>query len=154
VKKKRKYRRKDKDKPAPFFTKPLLHDGILKEIYLKFFKIVADNVELPEELNTHHRRLDIVLGEGTRWTQEYRLTEDIVKMPGWWFIRDDRAQITTGPRFYPKGAKLLLIYDEERKSELIIEVFESWFKDESNKFRLTPEDFRSIIDKLEKVKDK
>ena len=152
--KKKKTRKKAVKKLHPFFLKPLLNDGILLEIYEKFFKPVANDVELPEDLNTPYRRLDVALGEGSRWIEEYTLIEDIDKLPGWYFLRDDRAQATTGPRSFKVGTRLLLIYDERDKSEVILELFPSWYDDEGYKFKLTPEEFYSIVHKLEKKNKK
>lgn len=94
--------------------------------------------------------LNFLFGADQRIFRTYRVTKLIKRMPGKFKTNGThKFDDLVGLRKYTAGWQVLAVYDKRTPHYLELELFKKWRDDVSYGFRLTPDEFRSIVDNLE-----
>lgn len=126
---------------------------VIYTIARKFFKPL---IEYMDALGSRElaRPLANIFGAPYRRTKEFRLIFEVDRFPGLYRPVANQFETGRGRRWFDKGTRLLAVYDPRTPSFIDVELFEDWESEKSWCFRLTPEEWLSIITELEEIKFK
>lgn len=128
-------------------------DNIHKELYRLFLRPLLGSIGTDENANIW-RVLRIFFGEDYRTVKEFRVVKPISKIPGDYMHRGGRKLPYGAPLVTAHaGWRVMIRIDERIPSEIHAEFYKSWDYNKSYVFVLTPEQYRTILEKnLEEIK--